>query len=314
MATIKKESVEKNVVKNPLQEGKVILVKPVIRPNYLLPSHHSGNWMYDNTGMSFMTRINPDTGQIIDPLTVEERAFFEDRTRAGEHGLDFEAGDLSAKKLKDNFWKTFKVKIVKKSKGPLTEDAVLLRLDLSDSYDYFRYALLKTWDGAGGKIAQGMNNKYSRGTNRLVMIEKSDEGKASVELINKEEEVNTFFYSINHSVDNMRNFLKAYNLTYRASVEVPEDGTSDWFKVEVRKLIINELDNVLKLIAEKDLYKDKVFMVNALKYGFVKIDRNKNYATSDNIPLGQHMDEAIKNLNKDSNQDLLLQIKAKMDK
>jgi len=304
---------ENKEVPNPLKEGKVILVKPVIRNNYLLPKNHSGNWMYDNTGMSFMARLDRNTGQIIDPLTVEERKFFEDKSRASEHGLDFKPGDLSAKKIENNFWKKFKVRIIKKAKGALSEDNVLMRLDLSDPYDYFRYAVLRTWDGAGGSVAVGLENKYSRGTNRIVLVEKDEENKTSVQIINKEEEANKFFYSINHSVEDMRDFLKAFNLTYRMSVDVPEDGTVDWFKIEVKKLINNELDKFLSLIKQKDLYKDKVFMVRALKHGFVKIDRNKNYATSDNIPLGQDIEEAIESLNKDENQDLLLQIKAKLD-
>jgi hypothetical protein len=300
-------------VKNPLQPGKIIYVKPIIRPNHMLPANHSGNWMYDNTGMSFTARLDINSGQIIEPLTVEERKFFEDPSRADEHGLDFQPGDLSAKKTKNNFWKNFKVKIVKKAKGPLSENNVLMKFDLGNPYDYFKYAVLKTWDGQGGKVAVGIDNKYSRATNRIVLVEKEEEHKTSINLINREEEANKFFYSINHSIDNMRDFLKAYNLTYRMHVDVPEDGSIDWFKVEVKKLINTELDKVLSLIREKDLYKDKVFMVRALKHGLVKIDRNKNYATPDGIPLGQDMEEAVKNLNKDENQDLLLQIKAKLD-
>lgn len=302
-----------NEVKNPLLPGKVIYVKPIIRPNHMLPDNHSGNWMYDNTGMSFTARLDIESGQIMEPLTVEERKFFEDPSRASEHGLDFQPGDLSAKKTKNNFWKNFKVRIVKKAKGPLSESNILFKLDLGNPHDYFKYAVLKTWNGPGGKVAIGINDKYSRATNRIVLVEKEEEHKTSINIINKEEEANKFFYSINHSVNDMRDFLKAYNLTFRMHVDVPEDGSIDWFKVEVKKLINTELDKVLSLIREKDLYKDKVFMVRALKHGLVKIDKYKNYATPDGVPLGQDMEEAIKNLNKDENQDLLMQIKAKLD-
>jgi len=298
---------------NPL-ENRVILVKPVIRATRITPKGHSGNWLFDNTSIEFCTKLDINSGNMVEPLSAKEREFFENPENRNIHGLDFNPGDLSANKLKDNFWKTFKVKIIKKAKGAIPEEATLMTLDLSKPYDFFKYKILLTNDCEKGSVALGMENKFSRASNRIVLVEKDNENIDTIKKLDILETVNKFFYSINSSADNLRNFLRAYNFTYRAHVETPEDAGLDWYKIEVQKLINSNLSNVYKLIVDKSSYKDKIFIITALKNNLIKIGKYKNFETQDGVDLGRNLEEVIVNINSDEFQDLLMLIKTKISK
>ena len=79
---------------------KKIIIKPIVRQGDWLPEGHSGEFMYDDTAMTLTVPISSATGRLMDPLTDEERKFFEDKSQSG---LSFEEGDLNINK-KGNHW------------------------------------------------------------------------------------------------------------------------------------------------------------------------------------------------------------------
>jgi len=298
---------------NPL-EKRTILVKPVIRTNRRFPESHSGNWQYDNTSLKLMARTDASSGTIIDPLTPKEREFFENRDKSYIHGLDFEKGDLSARKKKNNFWEKFSVKIEKSGVGPMEEDDVLLELDLSKPFDYFKYKVLLANDGPKGMVAGSESKKNSRTSNRIMLVEKNAENKVQVDTFNKESRARKFLYSIDNSAKDMYNFLRAFKLLNKSyNEEVPKNQSADWYKVEIDKLIKRSLNEVVSMIRDEDYYKKIVFVVEAVKSGLILIDRNGYYTDLNSEVLGQDMDSTIKKLQTDEKHDVYLQIKAQLE-
>lgn len=294
--------------------NKIILVKPILRYSTINPKGHSGNWMYDGGQLDIVARLDSLTGRIVDPLTQEEREFFEKSEEAKELGLDFKPGDLSANKSKDNYWENMSVKIIKKAVGPISEDTVLHKFDLSDPHQYLQYAILRSNDASGGVVAQGLDNAYNRASNVIVLVEKDAEFNKTVEDIDKFEKVFKFFMSINNSVEEMINFMRIYNLTNKVSADVPNDVNSNWCKTEINNLITKNTDKVLKVIEDKLSYKDKTLIISALSHNLIKIGKGGAFFTMEGEFLGEDMEETIMFLNKPQNQELLLQIKAKLPK
>ena len=60
--------------------NKKIHIKPIIKKGKWLSEEHSGNFMYDNTTAIITVPISAQTGQLVDPLTKEEREFFDPST------------------------------------------------------------------------------------------------------------------------------------------------------------------------------------------------------------------------------------------
>jgi len=121
-----------------------VFVKPIIKKGKWLSEEHSGNFMYDNTKMTITVPISSQTGELIDPLTPEERAYFEDKKASG---LAFEPGDLSTFKKSNpsqgtyNYWHTYDYRL-RKDQSIVDQQTVLDILDLSKPMDYIKYKVL----------------------------------------------------------------------------------------------------------------------------------------------------------------------------
>lgn len=121
-------------------------VKPILRSGRWLPDGHSGSFMYDHTSITIQLPLDKDTGRLKNPLTDQEKEFFETHP-----DLDMEAGDLSPHKKKDNFWHNFRV-VIRKSDNIVNDDTILMTLDLHDPIQYLQYKVLLANSTAEGNI------------------------------------------------------------------------------------------------------------------------------------------------------------------
>jgi len=110
--------------------NKVVYIKP-IKGRSWLPEKHAASFLFGDSSMEYVIPSDEKRGVLRDPLTVAEKKFFEDKELSG---MDFEIGDLSVHKKKDNYWHSFSVKL----------DSRQLVLDLSKPTDYLRYKVLLT--------------------------------------------------------------------------------------------------------------------------------------------------------------------------
>lgn len=300
----------KTKVKSPLINKK-IFVRPIIRQTRFIKGNHSANWQYDNTVIQLVPKRDRNSGMIPSPLTSEERAFFEDSSRYNEHGLTFKQGDLATNA---KFWTNFEVKIRKDQDGVMKEDTNLLTLNLKDAYDYFKYKVLLTNADSKGVVAANLDEKYARKSNKIVLVEEDAYDRTTLIKRDKLKEANKFFYSIDSSPEDMKDFLYVCHYSIKDYRKVPEEVDSNWLKTEIQKLIDTKLDDVLAIIKDKSDYKDKVMFQKAIKNGDITFDANKEFRAVDGTWLGTTIAQALETLNDEANQTLLLKIKAQLEK
>ena len=318
--TIEKQTSEKkkqrkpSQVKNPLKNER-ILVKPVIWTSKNFGKQHSANWQFDNTGLLITVKADPNTGMLKEPLSKDEREFFEDPSRHNEHRLTFGKGDLSVRKKEDNYWEEYEYRLRKQSDGSLDEEEILDELDLSKADDYFKYKVLLTNSGPKGIVAEGWGNRYSRGTNKLVLVSEGAKHVDALNKANKMKEVNKFFYSIDNSSEKLFDFLNVFYLENKDYNQPPSDAGHDWYVAEMQKLVDKRPDDILKIIKNEDDYQMKILVHRAIKNGILTFNgRTGIDDTATGKPLGSDISDVIKFLQQDKNQSYLLKIKGVLNK
>lgn len=267
-----------------------VLIKPIIRQGKWLDKGHSGNFLYDNAKMYITVPISK-TGNLVDPLTKEERSFFESR----ESGLDFNPGDLSANKKSNpkndeyNYWSTYSF-VITKNQSVVDDNTVLTTLDLSNPMDYIAYKVLISNSGPGGTVAPSWENKYDQGTYRIAVVEDSYDIKETASRASKKGKAYAFFNNIMNSQIQMYELLTVYWLENRDAAKPAVDSKIEWLRAEIENIIENKLDTFLKLIGTD--YEEKLLIHRGIQAGVIK--REGDYFVNiENIPIGTTMTEVI---------------------
>jgi hypothetical protein len=283
-------------------------VKPILRSGKWLPDGHSGSFMYDHTVMKLQVPIDKDSGRLKDPLTSEEREFFENNA-----GLDLEPGDLNPYKKKDNFWHDFTV-VIRKTDDIVTDKTILTTLNLSDPIHYLQYKVLMLNSQAnGGLVAPSWEEKLNSGTYRIAL---QSEGKQHVEKVAKADKMKKaykYFGKIDTSSEKMFDFLTIYYLENAKSKRPSEDSNKDFYYSEIQDLIDNDLDGVCIIIDDEENYDYKLIIHRGLKVGALRFVSGGNIETVDGVPVGKSLYQAIQWLKDDKNQDEYLRLKNQID-
>lgn len=272
--------------------NKKIHIKPIIKKGKWLSETHSGNFMYDNTNMSITVPLNIQTGQIIDPLTKEEREFFENKSISG---LAFNEGDLNIYKKTNhltgevNFWTMFEYRI-HKNQGVLDENSVLDTLDLSKPMDYIKYKVLLANSLPGGVIAPSWDKRFDQGTYRLALMDAAVEDDLSANRADKLGKAWGYYSTIQNSRIKMHELVSVYWLENRKAIKPEDDANIEWLKKEISKIINENLDGFLNLIESN--YEEKLLIHTALRCGALRLN-GKSFQTADGIPIGESLREAI---------------------
>jgi hypothetical protein len=289
-----------------------VLIKPIIREGKWLGKGHSGNFMYDNTKLYFTVPMSSSTGQLIDPLTKEEREFFENRAKSG---MDFTPGDLSVYKKPNPregfvpYWYGYQYMVLK-NQGVVNEDTVLATLDLSKPEDYIAFKVLMVNSGNAGTVAPEWGKRFDQGTYRIVLVE---EGYKVEELVSRSSKLGKayrFFDTINKSQLKMYEFLSIYWLENRKASRPSEDSKIEWLTAEIQKLIDNDLETFLKMI-ETD-YEEKLLIHNGMKCGAIT-RTGSTFVNIDGNPVGNSITEAILYYKDERHQEEKLKLLALID-
>ncbi len=79
---------------------KKVLVVPVRRKGRWLPDNHEASFLFKHSYFQVVVPKDGRTGELKDPLTKEERDYFESK----DSGMALEKGDLSTLKKENNFY------------------------------------------------------------------------------------------------------------------------------------------------------------------------------------------------------------------
>lgn len=271
---------------------KEVLVKPIIKKGKWLSEEHSGNFMYDNTRMIITVPINAQTGELVDPLTPEEREFFENKKLSG---LDFNPGDLSVYKKSNpktdsyNFWHLFEYRITKND-SVVGDNTVLDKLNLGKPMDYIKYKVLLANSGNGGLCAPDWESRFNQGTYRIAVVDAGYQEEEKASKLDKLGEAYTYIKKISKSHTKMYELLSIYWLENRNAIKPNTDSTVDWLKAEINKLVEKDIDKFLELINSN--YEEKLLIHNGTLCGAIS-RVGAMFVLADGTPIGNTLAEAI---------------------
>lgn len=271
---------------------KIVYIKPIIKKGNWLNEGHSGNFMYDNAKLIVTVPVSADTGELVDPLTKEEREFFESKELSG---LDFNKGDLSVYKKTNqrtgdyNYWHIFEYRIIK-NQGIVTDKTELDRLDLSKPMDYLKFKLLMANSGFGGIVAPSWDARFDQGTYRIALVDSDYEEETSASKLDKKAEAYAFAKKISKSHTKMFEFLSVYWLENKNAKRPSIDSSVDWLKAEINKLIEDNLDEMLNVMNSN--YEEKLIIHNGMKCGALR-RVGTTFMFADGTPIGNSIMEAI---------------------
>lgn len=290
-----------------------VLIKPIIRDGKWLDKGHSGNFLYDNAKMYITVPIAKNgNGALVDPLTPEEREFFESR----ESGLDFKPGDLAIYKKSNpkldeyNYWSTYSY-MIKKNDTVATESTVISVLDLSNPMDYIAYKVLLANSGNGGMVAPSWAARFDQGTYRIAVVEDSYDVEETATRASKKGKAYGFFNSIMNSQVQMYELLSVYWLENRDAAKPSKDSKVEWLRSEIEKLIDNKLDVFLKLINTD--FEEKLLIHKGIVAGALKREGNF-FLNLENVPIGTTMSEVIYYYKDERHQEEKLKLLALIEK
>lgn len=290
-----------------------VLVKPIIREGKWLGKGHSGNFMYDNTKLYITVPISRQTGGLIDPLTMEERDFLENRKLSG---LDFVEGDLNINKKPNPktdeipFWYDYQYTIIK-NESIINEDTVLAVLDLSNPNDYIAYKVLMANTASGGMVAPSWEDRFNQGSYKIALVDSEYAVEEKSSRAMRLGKAYTFFNKIMKSDLKMYELLSVYWLENRRATKPSKDASTKWLISEIESVIDKDLDSFLRLI-ETD-YEEKLMIHQAMVAGALTRE-GATFINMDGNPVGNSVQEVILYFKDERHQEDKLKLLALIDK
>lgn len=289
-----------------------IMVKPVVWEGWL-DKGHSGVWLNDGAVMIVTVPTSRATGELIDPLTPEEREFFENKAKSG---MDFAPGDLSPYKKPDErtgyrpFWYEKEV-VIRKPDTIITSDTVLTTFDLSKPTDYLNYKVLLANSGIGGIVATSWETRFDQGTHRLVLVEEGYDAATKSRTAAEKIEAYGLLSKISKSQTKLYEFLSVYWLENRNAVKPSVDQKIDSLLADVEKIITENPREFIRLMNED--YDDKLVIHNGIRLGIIKLIGNTFVLNPDETPVGSSLKEVILYFKDDRHQEDKMKLLAQIN-
>lgn len=288
--------------------AKKVLVKPIIRRGKWLKEGHSGNFLYDNTQITMTVPLNRDTGRLVNPLTKEEQAFFENPAVSGQ---EFQLGDLNPYKTKDNFWQKLQVR-VKKAESIVGDGTVLMQLDLSDPMQYLHYAVLRSNSGSGGIIAPSWDARFDQGSYRLALVEEGYDQKETTKRSDLLTKAYVAFDKMKSDREGMYDFLNIYYLDTKGAAKPSNTSKTEFYVSEIQKIVDKDIEGFLNIIDNKNLYEEQLLVHRGIDVGAIVYNRGE-FELPDGRPVGGSLKEVIKYFQTDKNQEERIRLMAQIE-
>ena len=273
---------------------KKILVSPVKRKGSFVPAGHENEFLFKHSTYKVNVPRQQRNGELVDPLTLEERTFFESK----DSGLSLSKGDLSIYKKDDNFWKSFTV----------TLDKNIMQLDLSNPMDYLRWRVLLTNKDT---IAPSDAQKFGKGTYKFFISEEGavEEAKAKKTATTKDAYI--ALGKIMDSPTKMRNFLNVYNLNKKGRKAIAPNAKLEFLQIETEKVLEEDKSGFIATLSDKS-FDTKVLIYQALKAKAIVRD-GLVYKTTEDEEIGDTLEEAIEFFDNPVNNEQIFKIKARIE-
>jgi hypothetical protein len=273
-----------------------VQVVPVRRKGGWLPPSHEASFLYKESKFKIGVPTDPKSGRLRNPLTEEEKAYFENKTVSG---LSYNPGDLSIhKEGKDNFWLSYEIAL----------DKHVLELDLSDPMDYIAYKVLLTNTGL---VAPSIDQKFGKGSYKYALAEQGYEEKAKAKEAYNKREAYKEFDKMSESATSMTNFLNVYNSDKPGHKRIPRNATRDFLESEIERVIESDITGFMSTIKDEH-FEEKLLIYTAIMTRAIERD-GLSYTLPGGRVIGNSMNEVIGFLKDDANNEEVLKIKSRID-
>jgi hypothetical protein len=274
--------------------NKTVLVMPVKRKGSWLPAGHENEFLFKHSTYKVGVPRHGRNGELIDPLTKEERTFFESKAS----GLSLEVGDLSIYKKENNYWKNFIV----------TLDKNVMQLDLSNPMDYIRYKVLLT---NTDQIAPSEAQSLRKATYKFKVVEEGAIEEAKAKKVTTKKDAYILFGKIMDSSTKLRNFLNVYYHTRKGTKKVTANSSLEFLQVETEKVLEKDIDGFISTL-EDPSYETKVLIYKALEARALTRE-GLTYKTTEGLVIGDNLQEVVSFFDNDVNNEEILRIKARIE-
>lgn len=253
--------------------NKSVLVVPIKRKGQWLPSNHEASFLFNTSRFTLgVPRRQTSPGNFVDPLTAEEREYFENKELSG---LSINKGELTTE-YKDGktFWGQFTVPL---DKSPL-------KLDLSDPHQYLTYKVLLV---NKDQIAPSGADRFKRATYKYAIQDEEFEAVEGYSKAEKRSRAYAKLDEVKNSPTKMSNILKVYD-----NRKKPAKNASVEFLVnEIDKAITADLEGFLRVIDDTN-FLTKLLIEQGIEVGGV-IKQGTNYLLPSGEKFASSLEDAV---------------------
>ena len=238
---------------NPLVKEKVV-VKLVKRSGSWLEQidkNHDGANLWSEAKVTFTgVPYDVNKGRYLDPLTQEERAWFE----SNQSGLGLEKNDMSVLK-KDNFWTTFTVSLTRNG----------TTVDKGDPIGYLKWKYLQCLP----QVAPSWEERFKSASYKFALVGEDQVFQERAKKSDLNKEALRFFGKIDHSPEKMTTFLEMYMARHNVRGRViPNNAKRDFLVSEIDKLIEENIHGFLEVVRDEN-YVTREFIYSSLRAGHI---------------------------------------------
>ena len=274
--------------------NKKVLVSPIRRKGSFVPAGHENEFLFKHSTYKVGVPRQQRNGELVDPLTLEERTFFESK----ESGLSLDKGDLSIYKKDDNYWKNFIV----------TLDKNIMQLDLSNPMDYIRWRVLLTNKDI---VAPSDKEKFGKGTYKFCISEEGAIEEAKAKKTATTKDAYMALGKIMDSPTKMRNFLNVYFFNRKGGKQISPNAKIEFLVTETEAVLEKDVAGFIATLSDES-YDTKVLIYQALKAKAILRD-GLTYKTTEDLEIGDTLEEAIEFFDNAINNEEIFKIKARIE-
>jgi hypothetical protein len=285
---------EETLTKTFTLPNRKVQVKLIKRKGGWLPSNHEASDLFKHSYWRFVVPRRRDNGELVDPLTKEERAFFE----SPASGLSLKPGDLSIHKKENNYWGSYNMKLDKNIK----------QLDLSVPTDYIRYKVLLANKDT---VAPSAEEQFNKGTYKFMLVEEGWEIEQEAKTASTNTEAYKHFGRMMDSPTKMRDFLNVYNSAKPGTKSVAKNAKKEFLQAELEKLIKGDVSGFISLATDEN-YDTKLLIFKALQARAIERD-GTDYVIPGGGAIGYNLNDVVGYIQNPANNEQVLKIKARIE-
>lgn len=265
------------------------------------PIYHEGGWVASNHDSAFLnegsTRDYTVPSKARGRVLVNPCPDFKQDKKNDIDDWQALADELGLENVRDLNPNTKKGFWMREAESTVKMDRNGKFLVLKQTRDFIEYLVLRS---NSHLIAHSWAERFDSGEFMFALVEEGEDMIDSVSNLEEKKEAFRYLDKIDSSAEKMTDFLYVYYLHKKEAKKPPRNGTVDWLKNEVGKIIETDLKSFLVILADPD-YNLKLLIQRSVDTGALLKDRHIYTFPGADTPVG-NLEELIAYLDDMKNQ------------